>query len=69
MSERELDNAMLMGKILSKLEAIEEKLENFTGELCKLKERVTTLEQWRYKVIGGAVALSTIASLLVKYLT
>lgn len=68
MSERDIDNAMLMGKILAKLDAIERKLESFTGEISKLEDRVTTLEAFRYKLLGICSVVSVIVGLAISYL-
>lgn len=64
MSERELDNAMLMGKILARLESIDTKLEEFTGEQCKIRDRLTALEAFRYKLMGMASVVGAIASFI-----
>jgi hypothetical protein len=64
--DRELDRARTEGMILAKLDTIEAKLDKAFGELSKLEERVTTLEVWRYKLVGASAVVAVAAGVLTR---
>lgn len=63
--ENDLRVAGLLGELKASVDSLgarfTELRESFTGEQAKLETRVRKLEEWRFRILGGAAVLGYVA--------